>query len=149
MKLKNIKQTIEILKKLNLPSSPIIRTRVFRILTELEQEQAIITKLDESYKTEDFISNEQKKYDFVKQFENCNGILVFGIKVPPDKITDVVKGIESFNSTEVYKQYQEYVTYLETQYFITADLLNIDELSDNIFVGLSSEDVELLMEIIK
>lgn len=149
MKLKNIEQTIKTIKNMKLPSSPIIRTKVFRILFELESEQAIISKLTESYKTIDFIENEKQKYLFVKQYSATDGIPVFDIKVSPKDIQVVVDGINTFNSHYSYTAFQECEDYLNSTYIIKTELLNIDELSDDTFNSLTSEEIELLMEIIK
>ena len=149
MKLKNIEQTIKTIKNMKLPSSPIIRTKVFRILFELESEQVIISKLIESYKTTEFIENEKQKYLFAKQHSTTDGVQVFDIKVSPKDIQVVVDGINKFNRHSSYKEFQECEKYLESTYFIKSELLNIDELSDDVFNNLNAEEIELLMEIIK
>lgn len=149
MKLKDIKQTIVVLSKLNLPSSPIIRTRIFRILSELEQEQQILEKLEASYKTNEFMENETRKYQFVKTYETTNGIPIFDLKVRPDSISEVVAGINKYNNHDSYKQHESFLEHLETPYFLKSELLNIDDLRDDTFDGLTSEEIELLMEIIK
>lgn len=148
MRLKNIKPTIDVINKLNLPSSPIIRTRIFRILVELEQEQQIITKLETSYKNQEFIDNEKQKYEFVKTFQTESGVRIFDLYVSQDNVLEIISGLAKYNNNDSYKQYQAFLEHLESEYFVKTELLNIDDLSDDTFNSLTSDEIELLMEII-
>lgn len=149
MKLKNIKPTISAMMRLSLPSSPLIRTQIFRILSELEQEQQIIEKLETSYKNAEFAENERQKYEFVKTFEAQDGVPIFDLKISTTHISEVVAGINRYNNQTSYKLYELFLEYIETQYFLKSELLNIDDLRDDTFDGLTSEEIELLMGIIK
>ncbi len=149
MKLKDIESVINVLKKIKMPSSPKTRYIIFKLIEELEAEQKIYDSVKKSYITEEFISLEQQKYEFVKSFEANTGVEIFGIKVDKSNVDTVVKRLEELSDSPTYKAYLEFVEFSKEPFFQKTRLLNIDELNDDIFDTLTPNEVELLMLVIK
>lgn len=149
MKLKDIENVINVLKKISMPISPKSRYTIFKLIEELETEHKIYDSVKKSYITEEFISLEQRKYDFVKSFESTSGIDIFGIKVDNSNVNVVVSYLEELSNAPVYKAYLEFLEFSNEPFFQKTRLLNIDELSDDVFDTLTPDEVELLMLVIK
>ena len=149
MKLKDIETVLNILKKISMPISPKSRYTIFKLIEELETEHKIYNSVKKSYITDEFISLEQKKYEFVKSFESNIGVDIFGIKVDKAKVNMVVSHLEELSNTSAYKAYLEFVEFSNEPFFQKTRLLNIDELSDDVFDTLTPEEIEMLMLVIK
>ena len=149
MKLKDIESVLNVLKKISMPISPKSRYTIFKLIEELETEQKLYDSVKKSYITDEFILLEQKKYEFVKSFESTTGVEIFGIKVDKTNLDNVVKQLETLSDTPIYKAYVEFVEFSNEPFFQKTRLLNIDELSDDVFDTLTPDEVELLMLVIK
>lgn len=149
MRLKDIENVLNVLKKISMSISPKSRYTIFKIIEELETEQKIYDSVKKSYLTEEFVSLEQRKYDFVKSFESNTGVDIFGIKVDNSNVNMVVSHLEELSNTTVYKAYLEFLEFSNEPFFQKTRLLNIDELSDDVFDTLTPDEVESLMLVIK
>jgi len=149
MKLSDIQTTIDILKKIRLPSSPKSRRKLLEITVELETELEVVEKLKKTYYTDELITLEREKLNYVKQFDSSEkGIDILGVNVNPSDAPIIVETLDKMNTAPEFVNYMKLKEYLKTNYS-PSRFINIDELPDDVFNNLSSEEIDTLMLIIK
>lgn len=148
MKIKDIDVIIHTLEKIKMPSNPIVRHKLFSILSELKSEKSIQDDMKKSYITEDVIRIETGKYELIKSLHSDSGKIAVG-EFKVDDVSPIEKYITLHNKHPDMVAFDSYNTYLLSEYFLKSELLNIDETSDEMFLNLSDEEISHLMSIIK
>lgn len=129
MKILNIKEVIEFLTNLKLPSDVHVRRKIFSLLSELETEQ---------------------KLQVIKKYEDESGdIKIYDIPISSSNVNALNKEISIYTSNPIYKDWMRYQDYLSTEYNWKSDLLNIDETTEEMFDGLTETEISFLMSLIK
>lgn len=139
----------DLFKKIKLPTSPKIRRDFFLFIDEIEKEKEILTKLKASYENEELMSIEKEKYEFVKKFETTTGINIYGLTIDSSRFVEIKAFIDKQNENETYKQYSEFLEFLNHEFFPKSPLINIDDLPDDVFENLTDGEIEQLMKFLK
>lgn len=147
MKIKDIDAVILVLEKIKKPSSPIIRRKVFSILAALKKEQSIQEEMKKSYVTDAVKSIEQQKYDFIKRLHKDDGKISIGEFRVDDMAVIKVK-IDELEAHADYQALKLYNSYMDENYPIR-EFININETDDEMFQGLTEEEISHLMLIIE
>lgn len=147
MKNKDISILIAAIKKLKLPISPKSRLEVLNIISEIDNIHKLLESLKKSYMTEEFIKNEQEKYDYVKSKESDSGTLIFGINISDKDITHVVEFIAEKNKHPDYAAFIEFDKYMSEPVVLNFNI-PIDYIFEEDLLALTDEELEVLTEII-
>ena len=150
MKILNIKDVIELLNELPLPSDVNVRRKVFSLISELESEQKIQDKLRDSYLTKELYELESSKIEVIKKYRNDFGDLkIYDITISSSDVNAINSEISVYTNNKIYTDWLSYQKYIETEYVLKSDRLNINETTEEMFDGLSEDKISLLLSIIK
>lgn len=148
MKIKDIDSVLEILSKIKMPSNPIVRHKLFSIISELKIEKTIQDEIKKSYITPEVVRIETEKQELIKSLHSEHGKIVVGeyklVSISP--IEELVRSNENHPDMQAINKYSDYLT---TDYELKSGLINIDETDDEMFLNLSDEEISHLMSIIK
>lgn len=148
MKIKEIDLIISVLEKIKMPNNPIVRHKLFSIISELKIEKTIQDEIKKSYITPEVVRIETEKQELIKSLHSEHGKIVVGeyklVSISP--IEELVRSNENHPDMQAINKYSDYLT---TDYELKSGLINIDETDDEMFLNLSDEEISHLMSIIK
>jgi len=147
MKIKDIDLVLDILSKIKMPSNPIVRHKLFSIISELKIEKTIQDEIKKSYITPEVVRIETEKQELIKSLHSEHGKIVVGeyklVSISP--IEELVRSNENHPDMVALNQYTHYIS---SEYKPNA-VINIDETDDEMFLNLSDEEISHLMSIIQ
>lgn len=131
-----------------MPSNPHVRHKIFSILFELKIEKQIQDDIKKSYITDSVTMIEKQKYDFVKSLHCDDGKYDVG-EFRVNDIYLVESTVKKLETHPEYIAFKKYTKYLNEDFVIKTQLLNIDETDDEMFDNLTELEISHLMSIIK
>lgn len=148
MKISDIESVISVLGKIKKPTSPIVRHKIFSIISELQEEKKIQEDIKKSYITNEVIRIETEKQDLIKSLHSDDGSIIVG-EYKLKSLYLVNEFIKKHENHPDMLALVKFSSYLSTQYTLKTDRINIDETEDEMFSDINDDDISILMLVIK